>query len=125
MSCERKIQARCENVVKVIEKFIEGGKAPQEKPVGSGRWHRNTFLLKGLSKLEGQTEGKIWVVFAGWARVTDSLIHKVLSYNTNSPGRIPLSFLAKLTAAKHLQLMRTAKILQLRRNLQLQRIALG
>jgi hypothetical protein len=31
----------------------------------------SVFLLKGFHKLEGQKAGKIWVVFAGWARVID------------------------------------------------------
>jgi hypothetical protein len=29
------------------------------------------FVLKGLYKLKGQMVGKIWLVFAGWARVID------------------------------------------------------
>jgi hypothetical protein len=51
----------------------------------SGPWQggieTQIFLLKGLYKLEGQMAGKNWVVFAGWARVIDSLIDKVVSYN--------------------------------------------
>jgi hypothetical protein len=29
------------------------------------------FVSEGLYKLKGQTVGKMWAVFAGWARVID------------------------------------------------------
>lgn len=70
MSLERRIQAGCENVVEVTVECTEGeGRAPQEKAVGSARWHRSLVSFKS----KGQKAGKTWAGFAGWAIVVDRI----------------------------------------------------
>jgi hypothetical protein len=79
--CERRIVAGLENVMKVIVKFIEGGrKAPQGRLQADGL-EALIFVLKVLYNLKGQTIGKIWAVFAGWAREIDRFDWQGLSYS--------------------------------------------